>query len=73
MAGREVVVTTATKAIVAAIGAALSAGIPLLVAALSDNVITTGEAWGIIVAVVAGSGLTGGATYQAVNKPKPTV
>jgi hypothetical protein len=59
-----------TKAIVAAIGAALSGGIVAAISALEDNAITSSEWLGIILAVLVGSGVTGAATWAAKNNPK---
>lgn len=51
------------KAIVAAIGGALVGGLTALGTALTDEVVTSGEWVAVALAVVIGSGLTGGATF----------
>jgi hypothetical protein len=53
------------KAIVAAVSGALVGGLTALGTALADNVVTSGEWVAVALAVVIGSGLTGGATYVA--------
>ena len=60
---------TATKAWVGAGVAGLAAGLAYLQAALPDGV--TQQEWiGVVLAVLAGAGLTGGGVYAATNKPK---
>lgn len=53
------------KAIVAAVSGALVGGLTALGTALADEVVTSGEWVAVALAVVIGSGLTGGATYVA--------
>jgi len=67
---------TPTKAVVAAVVSLLTIGLGSVLVALQTNLpgeptITTSEWIVIALAVLAAPVLTGGATYQATNKPQP--
>lgn len=62
---------TATKAWIGAIAGALTGALTALSAALADGAVTSSEWVTVVLALLAGSGVVGGAVYAApANKPK---
>lgn len=62
--------TKPTKAIVGAVAAGAVAGLGVVVAGLTDNVLTLAEGLSAISAAIVASGVTGWAVWGTTNAPK---